>query len=180
MSGAFGKAHASDATLLDVCLATSAAPTYFKPHVIDGRAMLDGGLVANNPDAIILVEIARRWPHLLKRTEVLSIGAAGGARPRALHEAEKSGLAWATEMATYMITVQERTAAEQSARMLGPNRYLRINHDPKSREPAFENLDLADDNTRARLMETATAVANSGYVKNRKMVDRMLAASRSF
>ena len=31
MSGYFGKARASDATLLDVCLATSAAPTYFKP-----------------------------------------------------------------------------------------------------------------------------------------------------
>lgn len=49
LSGAFGKTHASEATLRDVCLATSAAPTYFKPYLIDGAAMLDGGLARSAP-----------------------------------------------------------------------------------------------------------------------------------
>lgn len=47
-----------DALLSDICIATSAAPTYFPPHSFtnaddSGRSWdfnrIDGGLVANNP-----------------------------------------------------------------------------------------------------------------------------------
>jgi patatin-like phospholipase/acyl hydrolase len=41
-----------------VALATSAAPTYFPPHVAEGRTFVDGGLVANAPDLVLLTEFS--------------------------------------------------------------------------------------------------------------------------
>lgn len=175
MSGAFGKAHASGVTLKDVCLATSAAPTYFRPHLVDGAAMLDGGLAANNPDTLILLELARRWPEQIPNAQMLSIGTAGADRVRLSHQADKSGLAWASELAVYMMTVQERTAQMQAQRMLGKSRYLRINHLPAQGTPAFENMDLADETSRAQLLAAATHTAQSAYRKHKAFVDRMLA-----
>ncbi|KQE54592.1 MULTISPECIES: CBASS cGAMP-activated phospholipase [Acinetobacter] len=46
-----------DIKLIDAALATSAAPTYFKPHKINGNYYADGGLVANNPSYIGLREV---------------------------------------------------------------------------------------------------------------------------
>lgn len=175
MSGAFGKMHASDATLKDVCLATSAAPTYFKPHLIDDAAMLDGGLAANNPDTLILLELARRWPEQLANAQMLSIGTAGSDGVRLSHQADRSGLAWASELAVYMMTVQERTAEMQAQRMLGKNHYLRINHLPPRGLPAFENLDVADEMSREQLLHAAKHTAQAAYRKHKAFVDRMLA-----
>jgi patatin-like phospholipase/acyl hydrolase len=174
LSGAFGKAHASEATLRDVCLATSAAPTYFKPHVIDGAAMLDGGLAANNPDTLILLEVAKRWPERFARTQMLSIGTAGADPERAPEQADKTGLGWASELAIYMMGVQERSAAAQAQRLLGAKRYLRVNHQPNQRMPAFEQLDLATDEARTLLLDAATTTARAAYRSNRNFVDRVL------
>ena len=172
-SAAFGKAHASDATLRDVCLATSAAPTYFKPHQINGAAMLDGGLAANNPDAVALLEVARRWPSRLGHVQMLSIGTAGTAPQRAPHQADKSGARWAPTLPVFMMTVQEQTAAAQAQRVLG-NRYLRINHIAPEGSQAFERLDLADSPTRQALLDAGTRAARQAYEAHRAFVDRIL------
>jgi uncharacterized protein len=118
MSAFLGKAHASDATLRDVCLATSAAPTYFSAHDLEGIPMLDGGMAANNPDVLAIMEIARRWPDRFARTEMLSVGTAGADAVRKTAKANKSGAAWAPDVANFMITVQESTAAAQAKRLL--------------------------------------------------------------
>lgn len=178
LSGAFGAAHASGVTLRDACLATSAAPTFFPPHRVDGRAMLDGGLAANNPDTLILLEIVRRWPQALGRTHMLSIGTAGAHTVRRADDAERSGVRWAPVIADFMIEVQERMAASQARRMLGPSRYLRINHAPAGRHPAFEHLDLATDEARDRLVQAAVACATDAYDAHRAFIDRALATRR--
>ncbi|UWS28922.1 CBASS cGAMP-activated phospholipase [Erwinia pyrifoliae] len=69
--------------LIDAALATSAAPTYFAPHYCeDLRAYFaDGGLVANNPSYIGLLEVFRdmnpdfRASH--KNVHILNIGTVG-------------------------------------------------------------------------------------------------------
>lgn len=40
----------------DAAMATSAAPTYFKPYQIDKLSLIDGGTFANNPAALAIVE----------------------------------------------------------------------------------------------------------------------------
>jgi hypothetical protein len=106
---------------------------------------------------------------------MLSIGTAGTDPIRLAHQADKSGLKWASELAIYMIGVQERSAALQARRLLGPNRYLRIDHSATPGIPAFENLDLADDESRRLLLAAAARTAESAYQKNQAFVDRLLA-----
>jgi uncharacterized protein len=175
LSGAFGKAFASEATLREVCLATSAAPTYFKPSEVAGAEMLDGGLFANNPDTVILLEIARRWPGAIGRVNMLSIGTAGALAARKNGAAPKSKLGWAREMPFFMMDVQERTAAAQAARMLGKKRYLRVNHEPSRGSKAFDELDVANDVARTVLLDAAEATAHAAYKAHRSTVDRLLA-----
>lgn len=43
-------------TILNSCMATSAAPIYYEPHKFEGQDYVDGGLVANNPTNIALKE----------------------------------------------------------------------------------------------------------------------------
>ena len=50
---------AHDIPIWQVARATSAAPTYFKPPVIDGLEYLDGGFGANNPCVEIYEEVRR-------------------------------------------------------------------------------------------------------------------------
>ncbi|MFM9972808.1 MAG: CBASS cGAMP-activated phospholipase [Burkholderiales bacterium] len=173
MSAFLGKAHASDATLRDVCLATSAAPTYFPPHEVNGAPMLDGGLAVNNPDVLAIMEIARRWPERIARIEMLSIGTAGADPARRAKRADQSGARWAPDIANFIITVQERTASSQANRLLG-KRYLRVNHVPLAGHAAFENMDIANQDTREALLAAGTTTARTAYANNRAFLDRIL------
>ncbi|MGH2922790.1 MAG: patatin-like phospholipase family protein [Solirubrobacterales bacterium] len=49
-----------DASMVDVGLATSAAPTYFPSHPIGGRALVDGGVFAANPVVAAVAEALKR------------------------------------------------------------------------------------------------------------------------
>ncbi len=48
------------ATAVDAGLATSAAPTYFPSHELDGAALVDGGVFVNNPTIAAVIEALKR------------------------------------------------------------------------------------------------------------------------
>ncbi|XP_076913019.1 patatin-like protein 2 [Bidens hawaiensis] len=60
-----------NALLSDICIATSAAPTYLPPHYFETSRdkkphkfnLIDGGVVANNPTLIAMGEIAKQLIH---------------------------------------------------------------------------------------------------------------------
>jgi patatin-like phospholipase/acyl hydrolase len=67
--------------LIDAAMATSAAPTYFKPHYIEklGHYFADGGLVANNPSFVgireVLIDMQTDFPNAkAENVRVLNIG----------------------------------------------------------------------------------------------------------
>ena len=63
------------ALALDAALATSAAPTYFKEYVRgDGVGLIDGGIWANNPIAIAVVEAVGLLGWNPSQLRVLSLG----------------------------------------------------------------------------------------------------------
>src|SRR5690606_18491580 len=60
---------------IDVALATAAAPTYFPAHTLEhGTRLVDGGIWANNPVGMAVVEAVGvlRWPS--EQIRVLSLG----------------------------------------------------------------------------------------------------------
>ena len=67
--------HHADLPAVDAALATSAAPTYFPAHVIEGRGtFIDGGLWANNPAMVGLIEALDFLGQPPERIKMLSIG----------------------------------------------------------------------------------------------------------
>lgn len=49
-----------DASMIDVGLATAAAPTFFPSHELDGRVLIDGGVFAANPVVAAVAEALKR------------------------------------------------------------------------------------------------------------------------
>jgi hypothetical protein len=70
-----------DASLVDIGMATSAAPTYFPSRGVDGRALIDGGVFASNPSVAAVVEALKRRdtdPHDLRPAELLVVSLGTG------------------------------------------------------------------------------------------------------
>jgi uncharacterized protein len=61
-----------DTPVVEAVLASSAAPTFFKPHRWNGTVYADGGMASNAPDAILLAETWARTPGV--DLAMLSIG----------------------------------------------------------------------------------------------------------
>lgn len=172
-SGALGAVLASHIALRDVCLATSAAPTYFKEHRLNGAPMLDGGLVANNPDALVLFEVLRRWPDRLEAIEMLSIGTAGVDSGGMAGDVPHAGAKWARRSVPLMISAQERLASDQVAQLLR-QRYLRINHTPAQGQPSLSELDVVDTSMTATLQALGRGVAGEAFARHKGWLERIL------
>ena len=86
----------------DVCRATASAPTYFPAHPlrVEGRdcALIDGGIVANNPTACAIAEALRKDAKVQGTRDlvVASIGSGERTRPIDLRSAREWGaVEWA-------------------------------------------------------------------------------------
>ena len=79
-----------DAPLTAVARATSAAPTYFEPLGLEGMALVDGGVFANNPAMCAYAEAARLSPG--EPVRVVSLGTGQLSRPIHLADARGWGL----------------------------------------------------------------------------------------
>jgi len=96
------KPEHQDLSMWEVCRASSAAPTYFPAHpmMVAGRAcaMIDGGVVANNPTACAIAEALRKDARVENTQDlvVLSVGTGERTRSIDLQSAQEWGaLEWA-------------------------------------------------------------------------------------
>jgi patatin-like phospholipase/acyl hydrolase len=96
------KPEHADLRVRDVCRATAAAPTYFPAHPlrVEGHdcALIDGGVVANNPTACAIAEALRRDDNVdcTRDLIVVSVGSGERTRPIDLRSAREWGaLEWA-------------------------------------------------------------------------------------
>lgn len=112
--------------VVDVALATAAAPTVFRAVERDGYALLDGGIWANNPimvgvvDALSCFRIDRRQLH------VLSLGT-GRERFRVGRWARIGGkLLWASPFVSAAMAAQSHNALGQAGLLLGRDHVTRI------------------------------------------------------
>ena len=110
-----------------VARSTSAAPTYLKGLEDDasGKIFLDGGLWANNPVMVAIVDALSSYDLTLERIDVLSIGT--GNPPFHLTKAEIFGgfIAWKEAIQAAMFLTTDNATA-QAKLLLGPDKCLRI------------------------------------------------------
>ena len=60
--------------MVDVALATSAAPGYFAPYLVGEVRMIDGGIYANNPSMLALTEAVRFCGQPYESIHMMSVG----------------------------------------------------------------------------------------------------------
>jgi uncharacterized protein len=172
----FGKAAASTDTLTDICLATSAAPTYFPPHRVGERQepMLDGGLVANSPDLVALAQIAKAYPDSLPRIQMLSIGTAGVASAAMAGALPRVGLIWGARIATLLMSAQERLAERIAAEALR-GRYVRVNHAPSPGQGDLARMDAVDHSMTPTLLTVARDAAERAMAEQHGLLRQIWA-----
>ena len=120
-----------------VALATSAAPTYFPLSChIDHIRHVDGGVWANNPTMVGIIEAVDMLGIDLKDISVLNLGTSDALvyRPRRLNWAGK--LMWANPAVNLIMRAQSLGVYKQSIHLIGESNVIRI--DPKVPDGLFD------------------------------------------
>ena len=112
--------------MVDVALATSAAPTYLPAHDLRGLRLVDGGLWANNPSLVAISEAVHEFKIDLADIRVLSLGTTSdlSVRPQRL---DNGGIAFWAATATKVILRGQSLAVSNATQYLTAEGYsLRI------------------------------------------------------
>lgn len=175
LSGGMAGQHASTLPLRDALLATSAAPTYFPVHRVDGRALVDGGLIANAPDLVAVTQAIRHLGCAFDHIRVLSIGTAGSPHAAGSEPTASGLLTWLLQHGLVQLTLsaQEQLAVEQSAVLLR-HRYLRLDYPHGGAEPLDLPLDAVSEASVDALKRAADATILTFSATNRAAIRRFL------
>jgi hypothetical protein len=113
--------------MVDVALATSAAPTYLPAHRLRGMRLVDGGVWANNPSIVAVSEAVSEFSIDLADIRVLSLGTTSDvcARPGRL---DRGGLVqWSFEATSIFLLGQSLAATNATYHLLPKGQLLRVN-----------------------------------------------------
>lgn len=112
-----------------VALATSAAPTYFPPHrSSSGITLIDGGMWANNPVAVAIVEAIGVLGWERKTLRILSLGCTREIVDVSGGSSSWSGkFYWATKVADLFLAGQSSGALGMAEWLVGGSNLCRIN-----------------------------------------------------
>jgi patatin-like phospholipase/acyl hydrolase len=134
-----------DFPLSVVARATSAAPTYFEPSAVDGRALVDGGIFAVNPAMSAYAEAVRfgRGGEVV----LLSLGTGQRTRRRSFADIKNWGLVeWARPVLDMVFDGISDAVDYQLRHLLRDRRYWRLQ--VELTEASDELDDASEDNLR--------------------------------
>ena len=122
--------------LWNVAMATSAAPTYFPSfRNVDHIRLVDGGVWANNPTMVGIVEAVSMLKVPLESIRVFSLGSTSEVKGRSKRLDHGGLLQWAFEAVDVIMRGQSIGANTQAMHLLGPENVLRL--DPKVPDGLF-------------------------------------------
>jgi predicted acylesterase/phospholipase RssA len=128
--------------MVDVGLATTAAPTYLPAHPLRGLRLVDGGMWANNPTLVGIVEAVSTFGCQLADIRVFSLGTTldTGTRPDRL---DHGGLLpWASDAIDVVLRGQTITADNHAHLLLGKERMLRVDPSVAAGELSLDHLSV--------------------------------------
>lgn len=165
-----------DTPLIDIGLATSAAPTFFPQHLIGNTVMVDGGLIANAPDMLAIVDALQS--EQLANLRVVSIGTAGREGAKAYRKQRSPGVIFGGK-STFFLTLdaQERLSVN-SAQQLLRDRYVRLDANPSPEERKTIGLDVTGDVASKTLRLMADRTWDAEYQKREATFREILNRTR--
>ncbi len=141
------KPEHADIPLWEVCRAATAAPTYFPAHLATverrRRALIDGGVVANNPTACAVAEAVRlNGDASLAGIVLLSVGTGQTTRPISEREATTWGpLEWAIPIIDVLFDGSADSVDYIATQLLGDGHYFRMQAPLTRGYDDFDNVD---------------------------------------
>ena len=142
--------------IVDVALATSAAPTYFPISEIGDELFADGGLYANSPDILALHEAEHFFEVPKKDIQMLSIGTT--TTNFSFSHVGRLNLGvfgWGRRLAQTMISAQQMDATYILGHQLG-DRYMRIDEILSKDQERDIGLDIATKNAQKTIRGVAS------------------------
>ena len=125
--------------MVNVALATSAAPTYYPAWADEKYSYVDGGICANDPIMAALVDALTCFKIKRKEIKILSIGCA--TRKETVTASMRRGgmLTWGTKVPNLFLQIASQQAQGQAGLLLGRNQITRISPDQENKK-----IDLDD------------------------------------
>jgi uncharacterized protein len=145
--------------MVNVGLATAAAPTYFRPFEHSGYTLVDGGVWSNNPIMLAVIEALICFDIARDQIDVLSLGCGDDKYIVSRTEITKGGLWHWNKIIEAAMRLQSLAVTNQARLLLGPPSVIRLD------APTFEPKIRMDDWRRsvAELVPAAdAAVASQG------------------
>ncbi len=112
--------------MVDVALATSAAPVYFPAARVDDHRLIDGGVWANNPSVVSIAEAVSMLDVPLRAIRVLNVGTIDQVtnHPKRL---DRGGLLnWAKPIAPLILDAGSRGGQGIAEHLIGKGNYTRF------------------------------------------------------
>lgn len=126
-----------DYKIVDCLLSTTAAPLYFKPYKMNGGVFVDGGIGANNPSLIALVEGITRCGWEVSDICMLSLGSAN--EPVQTTGGEGMGLLDALKIQKCFMEAESQYADNICKIMLPKDQYVRITQEALRKQVSLDN-----------------------------------------
>jgi patatin-like phospholipase/acyl hydrolase len=153
--------------MVDVALATSAAPTIYRPLESGGYRLIDGGVWANNPVMLAVIEAMIAYDVPRERIKVLSLGC--GDEPYHVTRRMTWGGLWHwRKIIGAAMRAQSLAATNQTRLLLGPANVVRI-------DPTLVGQPIELDDYR-RAMDELLPAASAAVAAQRGRVAEMFLA----
>lgn len=131
--------------LVDCLLATTAAPIYFSPYQMNGGIYMDGGIGANNPSMIAVVEAMTRCGWKADEIQLLSVGGVNELHPTT--GVERMGLLDALKIQKSYMLAENQYAESVCKLFLKKGNYIRITQDALQRQVSLDKV--SDESSKA-------------------------------
>ena len=120
-------ADAKTAALAEIAMATAAAPTYFPTAIVGKRTYVDGGLIANAPELVAMIEVEQRLGVARDRIHVAAVGTTMPKHGEAIVAANSRGLAewgFGRKIVDLVLMGQERLTRDMVKKLLGQRYWI--------------------------------------------------------
>ena len=159
--------------IVDVALATSAAPTYFPLAEIGDELFVDGGLFANSPDLLALHEAEHFFGVPTNDVRMLSVGTTTTQFSFSHVGGRQLGVfGWGHRLAQTMISSQQMDVSYILGHKLG-DRYVRVDQVQSKEQERDLGLDIATEDAKRTIRGLASGSVQATI--NNEMLAQILA-----
>jgi uncharacterized protein len=125
--------------MVSVGLATAAAPTYYRPLEHNGYLLVDGGVWANNPVMLAVIEALTCFTVDPTQIDVLTIGCGDDPYVISSRQIRLGGLFFWKDAIFAAMRLQSLAATNQARLLLGPPNVIRIDAPTNERKIAMDD-----------------------------------------